>query len=96
MIVASRNKSPDWTTKQLRKVLHSLKNSKSPVHFGMIYELFKPEIIGSDLFKSLLLFCNEVKRQQEIPDFLMYMDITSFYKNKGDQKSLENDRGVLK
>ena len=95
MIVASRNKSPDWTPKQLMKVLQSLKTSKSPDHFGMIYELFKPEIIGTDLFKSLLLLCNAMKRQQEIPKFLKYMDITSFYKNKGDRKSLENKRGVL-
>jgi hypothetical protein len=37
----------------------------------------------------------EVKTQQEIPDFLMYTDITSFYKLKGERKSLENDRGVF-
>ena len=36
-----------------------------------------------------------VKTQQEIPDFLMYTDITSFYKLKGERKSLENDRGFF-
>ena len=61
----------------------------------MIYELFKPKMIGSDLFKSLPILCNQVKIQQEIPDFLKYSNITSFYKNKGDRKDLENDRGIF-
>ena len=54
-----------------------LQNNKSGDHFGLIYELFKPEIIGKDLFESLLLFCNEVKNQQIIPKFLQFTDITS-------------------
>ena len=60
----------------------------------MVYELFKPGVIGKDLFNSLLMLCNEVKIQQKIPRFLKYTDITSFYKSKGDRRSLENDRGV--
>ena len=61
----------------------------------MVYELFKPGVIGKDLFNSLLMLCNEVKIQQKIPRFLKYTDITSFYKSKGDRRSLENDRGVF-
>ena len=56
-------------------------------------------MIGRDLFTSLLLLCNEVKSQQKIPQFLKYTDITSFYKQKGDRRSLENNReifGVMK
>ena len=61
----------------------------------MVYELFKPGVVGKDLFNSLLMLCNEVKIQQKIPRFLKYTDITSFYKSKGDRRSLENDRGVF-
>ena len=95
MKVTGKVKSPDWTINQLVKVLKSLKNNKSADHFGMVYELFKPGLIGKDLLKSLLILCNEIKNQQKIPKFLKYTDITSFYKSKGDRRSLENDRGVF-
>ena len=61
----------------------------------LIYELFRPEIIGSDLFQSLLMFCNKVKTQLMIPKFLTFTDITSVYKLKGKKNSLENDRGLF-
>ena len=93
--MTSKVKSPDWTINQLVKVLKSLKNNKSADHFGMVYELFKPGLIGKDLLQSLLILCNEIKNQQKIPKFLKYTDITSFYKSKGDRRSLENDRGVF-
>jgi hypothetical protein len=95
MMVTSKIKSPDWSMDQLVKVLKSLKNNKSADHSGMVYELFKPGLIGEDLLKSLLILCNQVKIQQKIPQFLKYTDITSFYKQKGDRRDLENDRGVF-
>ena len=63
MAVTSRIKSPDWTMAELMKVLKNLKNNKSADHFGMIYELFKPGLIGQDLIYSLLILCNEIKNQ---------------------------------
>ena len=95
MKVSGKVKSPDWTINQLVKVLKSLKNNKSADHFGMVYELFKPGLIGKDLLQSLLILCNEIKNKPKIPKFLKYTDITSFYKSKGDRRSLENDRGVF-
>ena len=77
MKLTSEIKSADWTSEQLIKVLKALKNNKSGDHFGMVYELFKPGVIGNDLLSSLLLLCNEVKRQQKIPQFLKFTDITS-------------------
>ena len=76
-------------------MLKKLQNSKSGDHYGLIYELFKPDVIGKDLFKSLLLLCNEVKRQQLVPEFLQFTDITSIFKNKGDRRNLDNDRGIF-
>ena len=77
------------------KVLKGLKKSKSADPHGLIYELFRPETIGSDLFTSLLMFCNSVKEQLVIPNFLTFTDVTSIYKQKGDRSDLENDRGLF-
>ena len=76
-------------------VLRSLKNNKSADSSGLIYELFKPGIIGSDLFTSLLMFCNKVKAELVIPEMLTFTTITSIYKNKGPRNDLESDRGIF-
>jgi hypothetical protein len=93
--VTRRIKSPDWTKEEMLKVLKSLKSDKSTDHFGLIYEIFKPDVINDDMFNSLLTLCNKVKSQLLIPKFLEYTDITSIYKNKGDRYDLENDRGIF-
>ena len=47
------NKSTPWTEENLLKVIQSLKNNKTMDPMGMINEIFKPEIIGADLVKTL-------------------------------------------
>ena len=47
------NKSTPWTEENLLKVIKSLKNNKTMDPMGMINEIFKPEIIGADLVKTL-------------------------------------------
>ena len=47
-------KSLPWTKSDLEKVLYSLKNNKCRDPGGLINELFKPGVIGSDLLFSLL------------------------------------------
>ena len=89
--VCKNIKSDDWSRDNLTNVLKSLKKNKS----GLIYELFRPEIIGSDLFTSLLMLCNQVKGQLIIPEFLMFTDITSIYKLKGPKCELDSDRGIF-
>ena len=92
----SRNvKTEKWTPENLLNVLKALKKNKSADPNGLIYELFRPEIIGSDLFKSLLMLCNNVKEQLLIPQFVTFTDITSIYKQKGEKSDLENDRGLF-
>ena len=88
-------KSDNWSEDDLIKVIKSLKKNKSSDSQGLIYELFRPEIIGSDLFSSLLLFCNSVKSQLIIPEFITFTDITSIYKMKGKKSELDNDRGIF-
>ena len=93
--VTKNIKSDNWSEEDLIKVIKSLKKNKSSDSQGLIYELFRPEIIGTDLFSSLLLFCNSVKSQLSIPEFIMFTDITSIYKMKGKKSELDNDRGIF-
>ena len=59
--VSQNLKSKKWTKENLLQVLKILKKNKSADPHGLIYILFRPEVIGSDLFTSLLMFCNSVK-----------------------------------
>lgn len=93
--VSKRIKCENWSEDNLLKVLRSLKKNKSADSHGLIYELFRPEVIGSDLFNSLLMLCNNVKAQLRIPKFVTFTDITSIYKNKGEKSDLDNDRGIF-
>ena len=79
----------------LLNVLKKLKKNKSADPHGLIYELFRPEIIGKDLLFSLLMLCNQVKDQMSIPEFLTFTNITSIWKQKGEKSDLENDRGIF-
>ena len=95
-LCVTRNvKSDNWSEDNLIQVLKKLKKNKSSDSQGLIYELFRPEIIGSDLFSSLLMFCNNVKSQLMIPEFLTFTDITSVWKSKGQKSDLDNDRGLF-
>ena len=81
--VSKQKRCEDWTKVELLKVLKSLKKKKSSDSEGLIYELFRPEIIGEDLFCSLLMMCNKIKSEMAIPSFVTNTKITSIYKNKG-------------
>ena len=93
--VSKNVKTEKWTPENLLNVLKGLKKNKSADPNGLIYELFRPEIIGTDLFASLLMLCNNVKDQLLIPQFMTLTDITSIYKQKGEKSDLENDRGLF-
>ena len=93
--VAKTRKSEYWSDKQLSKVLKTLKCNKATDPVGLIYELFKPGVAGSDLLQSLLMLCNKVKASCQIPYFLELADISSLYKKKGSKMDLNSDRGVF-
>ena len=67
MKIASCNKTPDWTLIDLDKALAKLKNNKSRDFEGFCNEIFKENVIGSDLKKSLLLMFNKLKNNNQIP-----------------------------
>jgi hypothetical protein len=88
-------KSKPWNENDLSKVLSSLKNNKSRDPHGLINELFKPGVIGTDLHLSLLTLLNKIKFNCHIPEFVEWANITSLYKGKGEKIDLENERGIF-
>ena len=95
MELASSNKSNPWTLDELEIVLKQLKEGKSRDPNGWVRDLFKIEVAGSQLKKSLLILMNRMKSENYIPAFIRNADVTTIYKGKGDKFDLENDRGIF-
>ena len=93
--VSKMRKSDNWSDVDLMKVLKGLKNNKATDPVGLVYELFKPGVAGSDLLQSVLILCNKIKATSQIPKFLELTNISSLYKKKGSTFDLNNDRGVF-
>ena len=81
--------------KDLENVLKKLKNDKSRDPHGLVNELFKPGVAGSDFKKSFLCMSNKIKNEIFIPTFMHYANIVSIYKGKGEKTDFENDRGIF-
>ena len=93
--LVKKRKSKPWSMKDLDVVLKSLKKNKSRDPHGLINELFKPGIIGSDLKDSLLVLLNGIKSKCHLPEFIQWANITAIYKGKGEKIDLENERGIF-
>ena len=93
--LSKMRKSPVWTEKDMRKVLKQLKVNKATDPVGLVTDLFKPGVAGSDLASSVLTLCNMIKDESKIPDFMELTNITSIYKKKGSRLELNNDRGIF-
>ena len=96
MEVAKENKSPDWTSKDLYKVLEQLKNNKSRDPYGLANEIFRNDVAGSDLKKAILLLMNRIKSEQVFPQALEYCNISSIWKQKGPRNDFESYRGIFR
>ena len=92
---AKKQKTDPWTPEQLMKILSTLKNDKSRDPHGLVNELFKPNVIGQDLFKSLLHLLNWTKYTLTVPEFVELCNIVAIYKGKGEKGDLQNDRGIF-
>ena len=60
---SENRKSPDWNMVDLDQALKDLKRNKSRDPFGYANELFKKDVIGENLKKSLLIMMNNLKKQ---------------------------------
>ena len=52
--LATKKKSVPWTMKDIDRAICDLKNNKSRDFEGYVNEIFKTDVIGSDLKKSIL------------------------------------------
>ena len=68
--IAKQTTSEPWSMAKLDRVLLSLKTTKARDPNGLVNDLFKPRVIGSDLKLSLLTLLNKVKEVCTIPDFI--------------------------
>ena len=80
--LAKLRKSENWNYSDLIKVTKNLKMRKAADPMGLINELFKPGVAGEDLERSLLMLCNDVKSQCDVPAFLEMTNITSYIKKQ--------------
>ena len=92
---AEKQKTDPWTQEQLMKILSNLKNDKARDPHGLVNELFKPGVIGQDLFDSLLYLLNQTKHTLTVPKFMELCSIVAIYKGKGEKSDLQNDRGIF-
>ena len=88
-------KSPNWSADDLEKVLKKMKNDKSRDPHGLINEIFKPGVIGSNLQAGLLYLANGVKENFHYPGYMQWANITTIFKNRGSRFSLDSDRGIF-
>ena len=52
-------------------------------------------IAGKNLKKSMLMYFNKMKEENQTPDFMKIADVTTLYKGKGDNSCMESDRGIF-
>ena len=88
-------KSQEWTEDELDMALRDLKNNKSRDFDGFANELFKNGVIGSDLKKSLLILFNNVKKENKIPQFMNFANVTTVPK-PGSRLEPANERGIFR
>ena len=81
--------------KDLDRALLSLKTDKCRDPEGLIRDIFKQEVIGGNLKKSMLILYNKVKETGFIPAFMRLANIAAIYKGKGEMNDLDSDRGIF-
>ena len=79
----------------LEKALDNPKNNKSRDFEGFSNEIFKQNIIGTNLKMSLLVMFNKMKKNDLIPKFFNVANITTVPK-KGSRLILTNERGIFR
>ena len=93
--IARQVKTPNWSKSELLKVLKSLKSGKCRDPGGLINEIFKPDVLGSDLQEALLDLLNLCKTEMKIPDFIKLANISNIWKKKGDKMNIDSYRGIF-
>ena len=87
--------TPNWSIKDLRSAIKTLKNNKTRDPSGLLNELFKAPVIGQDLELAILTLVNGIKSSYFIPHNVQMANITTIFKQKLSRHSLESDRGIF-
>ena len=95
LLMARKEKSPPWRMCELEAALKNLKSGKCRDPDGLIRELFKENVLGDNLKKSMLIMYNKIKETGKIPDFMRLTNISAIYKGRGEKASLESDWGIF-
>ena len=93
--IAEANPSQNWTISDLEKALAHLKNNKARDCEGFINEIFKENVIGTNLKDSLLKMFNLLKSKIFIPEFINNANITTVPK-RGSWIEPRNERGIFR
>ena len=95
MKLSKAQRSKAWTIKDLECALSDLKNNKSRDFEGYVNEIFKTDIIGSNLKMSLLIMFKSLKKENLIPSFMNFANVTTVLKS-GSRLEPENERGIFR
>ena len=93
--ILKQNKTPEWKSEEVKKILDSLKDNKARDPSGLINELFKEGVAGPDLVEAVKQLVNRIKHESTSVPLLDLANITTIYKNKGSRLDLVNDRGIF-
>ena len=88
-------KTNAWTIKEIEEATKTLKNNQTRDPQGLISEIFKPGVAGTDLKNAIVDLMNMILDTMYIPEELLKADITSIWKKKGSRMELSNDRGIF-
>ena len=91
----NKDKSDQWTMEELEKVLKKLKYKQGLGMKGHSNKLFHYKNIGEDLKKSILIICNKVKDNNEIPTSWNQAFIKSIPKKRKSPSDLSSERGIF-
>ena len=94
--IAAKNKTSQWTMKDLKTVLKYLKYNKSRDPYGYANEIFKDGVAGENLQLAILKLVNRIKSEQKYPKAMELCNISNLYKNKGPRSSFDSYRGVFR
>ena len=89
------NKSPEFDMIELDKAIKDLNTGRARDPSGLCAELFKINVMGANLKKSLLIILNSIKEEGIVPDIMRDAIITTIPKN-GSRFELKNKRGIFK
>ena len=94
--IVTRRKSQPWKMNEMEKAIKAMKNKKCRDSTGLINELFKPGVAGSDFKLSLLLMLNKCKESLEIPQMMTHVNIALIPKSgKKNLRDISNHRGIF-